>query len=79
MNEMPLWLASGPATTGTAAGIGAARIAGRKARKRWRVEGFMVVGNRFVSESSEVFGWGSGRGFCIGIPYETLTLQEGAL
>lgn len=43
MKEMPFWLASGPDMTGTAAGIGAARIAGRRERRERKVDVFMVV------------------------------------
>ena len=43
MKEMPFWLASGPEMTGTAAGNGAARVAGRRGRRQRKVEVFMVA------------------------------------
>ena len=43
MKEMPSWLARGPEMTATAAGNGAARIAGRRGRRQRKVEVFMVA------------------------------------
>lgn len=50
MKEMPFWLARGPKMTGTAAGNGAARAAGRRGRRQRKVEVFMVV-------TKSVEGW----------------------
>ncbi len=43
MKEMPFWLTSGPDLTETAAGIGAARAAGRRGRKQRKGEAFMMA------------------------------------
>ena len=45
MKEMPFWLASGPDMTAAAAGIGAARAAGRREKRQMKVEAFMVIMN----------------------------------
>lgn len=51
MKEMPFWLARGPEMTGTAAGNGAARAAGRRGRRQRKVEVFMVA------KKMRVQGW----------------------
>lgn len=43
MKEIPFWLASGPDMTGTAAGIGAARVAERRGMRARKVEVFIAV------------------------------------
>ncbi len=43
MKEMPSWLTSGPDLTETAAGIGAARAAGRRGRRQRKEEAFMMM------------------------------------
>ena len=43
MKEMPFWLTSGPDVTETAAGIGAARAAGRRGRRQRKEEAFMMA------------------------------------